>query len=240
VSDFTLFPAIDLRRGRVVRLAQGDPARETAYDNQASAVARRWREAGAEWLHVVNLDGALGDDEAKNRAALALLLELDGVRIQLGGGIRKVSAVERWLELGAARVVLGTAAVENPEVIARAVRRFGSSAVAVGIDVREGFVRIRGWRRQAPVRAGDMARSMADLGVETLIFTNIARDGVGAGVDIAATKGLATVGGVEVIASGGVASLEDIRAVKKAGLAGVIVGRALYEGAFSLAEALAC
>ncbi|MDX1614239.1 MAG: 1-(5-phosphoribosyl)-5-[(5-phosphoribosylamino)methylideneamino]imidazole-4-carboxamide isomerase [Candidatus Promineifilaceae bacterium] len=240
MTDFTIFPAIDLRRGRVVRLAQGDPTRETEYDTQALAVASRWREAGATWLHMVNLDGAMGEDDAENRAAMRRLVNLAGVQVQVGGGVRTVAGVEAWLELGAARVVLGTAAAETPHVVERAVREYGSSTVAVGIDAREGFVRVRGWRERVAVEPVEMARRMADLGVQTVIFTNILRDGVGTGVDIAASEGIAAAADVDVIASGGVATLDDVRAVKAAGLAGVIVGRALYEGAFSLKEALAC
>ena len=236
MGDFTIYPAIDLRDGRVVRLAQGDPDRETAYDNQPLAVARRWQAAGAMWLHVVNLDGAFGEGGRKNVTALARILTT-GLRVQFGGGVRDLVTVRRVLDLGVSRVVLGTVAVENPAVVEAALADFGPERLAVGIDARDGYVRTRGWREAAPLKAADLAQQWASIGGRWLVFTDIARDGMGSGVNVDATAALAQATGLTVIASGGVASLDDVQRVKSAGLHGVIIGRALYEGQVSLEAA---
>ena len=237
MDDFTIYPAIDLREGRVVRLAQGDPDRETAYDTQPLAVARRWQAAGAAWLHVVNLDGAFGEGGRKNVTALARILTT-GMRVQFGGGVRDLETVRRVLDMGVARVVLGTVAVENPTVVERTLADFGPERLAVGIDARDGYVRTRGWREAAPLTALELAQQWAALGGRWLIYTDIARDGMSSGVNVEATAALAQATGLSVIASGGVADLEDVRQVKAAGLAGVIIGRALYEGRVDLEAAL--
>ncbi len=236
MSNFTIYPAIDLREGRVVRLAQGDPDRETAYDIQPLAVARRWQAAGAVWLHVVNLDGAFGEGGRKNVTALARILTT-GLKVQFGGGVRDLETVRRVLDMGVARVVLGTVAVENPAVVEQALADFGPERLAVGIDARDGYVRTRGWREAAPLTALELAQQWATLGGRWLIFTDIARDGMGSGVNVEATAALAQATGLHVIASGGVATLEDVRRVKAAGLHGVIIGRALYEGHIDLEAA---
>jgi len=245
MSDFTIYPAIDLREGRVVRLAQGDPDRETAYDTQPLAVARRWQAAGAAWLHVVNLDGAFGEGASpelveggrKNVTALARILAT-GMQVQFGGGVRDLETVRRVLDMGVARVVLGTVAVENPAVVERALADFGPERLAVGIDARDGYVRTRGWREAAPLTALDLAQQWAALGGRWLIFTDITRDGMSSGVNVEATAALAQATGLAVIASGGVATLDDVQRVKAAELHGVIIGRALYEGRVSLEAAL--
>ncbi len=237
MNDFTIYPAIDLREGRVVRLAQGDPDRETAYDTQPLAVARRWQAAGAAWLHVVNLDGAFGEGGRKNVTALARILTT-GMRVQFGGGVRDLETVRRVLDMGVARVVLGTVAVENPAVVERALADFGPERLAVGIDARDGYVRTRGWREAAPLTALELAQQWAALGGRWLIFTDIARDGMSSGVNVEATAALAQATGLAVIASGGVATLDDVQRVKVAGLHGVIIGRALYEGQINLEVAL--
>lgn len=243
MDDFTIYPAIDLREGRVVRLAQGDPDRETAYGNQPLAMARRWQAAGAEWLHVVNLDGAFGEGGRKNVTALARILTT-GMQVQFGGGVRDLKTVRRVLDMGVARVVLGTVAVENPSVVEAALADFGPERLAVGIDARDGYVRTRGWREAAPLKAADLAQQWADMGGRWLIFTDIARDGMGSGVNVDATAALAQVTGLSVIASGGVATLDDVQRVKNDGLSGgprlrgVIIGRALYEGQIDLEMAL--
>jgi phosphoribosylformimino-5-aminoimidazole carboxamide ribotide isomerase len=237
MDTFTIYPAIDLREGRVVRLAQGDPGRETAYGNQPLAVARRWQAAGAAWLHVVNLDGAFGEGGRKNVTALARILTT-GLKVQFGGGVRDLETVRRLLDMGVSRVVMGTVAVENPSVVEAALASFGAERLAVGIDARDGYVRTRGWREVAPLTALELAQQWAALGGRWLIFTDIARDGMGSGVNVEATAGLAQDTGLSVIASGGVATLADVQGVKEAGLCGVIVGRALYEGQVSLEAAL--
>lgn len=238
MNDFTIYPAIDLRQGRVVRLRQGDPDRQTTYDDGALATARRWKEAGARWLHVVNLDGALGEAGRRNGAALARILTA-GLPVQFGGGLRDLADIRRALGLGVARVVLGTVAVEEPELVREALAEFGPERVVVGIDARDGLVRVRGWQAATPLRAEALARRWAEMGGRWLVFTDIARDGVGGGVNVEATAALSRETGLRVVASGGVAGLEDVRRVLQAGLDGVIVGRALYDGALDLAEALA-
>ena len=237
MNDFTIYPAIDLRRGQVVRLVQGDPGRETAYADDALAVARRWQRAGATWLHVVNLDGAFGDAGDANLEALSRILTT-GLRVQFGGGLRDLPAIRRALELGVERVVLGTVAVEEPALLEAALADFGPSRIAVAIDARDGWVRTRGWQHAGDIRAGALAARWAGMGGRWLIFTDIARDGTGGSVNVAATAALAEATGLRVIASGGVGALDDLRRVREVGLAGVIVGRALYEGQIDLSEAL--
>lgn len=239
MNTFTVYPAIDLRGGRVVRLQEGDPNRQTAYSDDPAEVAARWRAAAATWMHVVDLDAALGEDAAANRRALAAILRLGG-RVQFGGGVRTADVVAGLLDLGVSRVVLGTAAVENPDLVAQALARFGPEAVAVAIDVRNGRVRTRGWQAESGLDAVAFACQLATLGLQTAIYTDIARDGLGTGVNVAASRRLAEASGLDVIASGGVASLADVRAVRDAGLSGVIIGRALYEGRVDLEEALRC
>jgi phosphoribosylformimino-5-aminoimidazole carboxamide ribotide isomerase len=235
--NFTIYPAIDLRGGRVVRLQEGDPNRMTVYSDDPLETVQRWMEAGSEWVHVVNLDGAFGVKDAKNRLALEKMLE-SGARIQFGGGMRSLDGIERAVKLGVSRVVLGTIAVEHPEIVAAALDRFGEEKVAVGIDAREGLVRIRGWQESGGVAATDLAVQMRELGLRTVIFTDVSRDGVGRGLNIQATRQLADQSRLDVIASGGVRFLEDVKAAFDADLCGVIIGRALYDGTVSLREAI--
>lgn len=239
--SFTVYPAIDLRLGKVVRLQEGDPARLTNYSDDPAQVANRWLEAGAHWLHVVNLDGAFGESDDVNQEALEKILNIAkrfDACVQFGGGMRSLETIERTLKLGVSRVVLGTISLEQPQVVADALKRFGAEQIAVGIDARDGLVRVRGWKEGSSVSTSDLALQMRALGVRTVIFTDISRDGLGSGLHIAVTKRLAVVSGLDVIASGGVHTLEDVIAVREANLAGVIVGRALYEGTVDLKEAL--
>ena len=243
--NFTVFPAIDLRKGKVVRLAQGDPTRETVYGDDPAAMAQRWKSEGADWLHVVNLDGAFGatfsttssTGAVPNAEALQAILAV-GVKVQFGGGLREQEHVRRALEAGVGRVVLGTSAVEKPELVDWALREFGAGRVAVGIDARAGRVRVRGWSEETAISALELGRRLRDHGLEWCIFTDVALDGMGGGVNVAASDELARQTGLSVIASGGAAGLEDVRRVQAAGLAGIIVGRALYEGQLRLREAL--
>lgn len=235
--SFTIYPAIDLRGGKVVRLKEGDPARMTAYSDDPAETARRWLETGTSWLHVVNLDGAFGESDAANRSALEKILKLE-VQVQFGGGMRSLAAVERALELGVSRAVLGTIAIEQPEVVEAALKKFGAEKVAVGIDAREGLVRVRGWKDNSGISATDLALQMRTLGLRTVIFTDVSRDGLGSGLNIPSTRGLMEASGLDVIASGGVHTLADVNAARDANLAGVIIGRALYEGTIDLKEAL--
>ena len=234
---FTIFPSIDLRGGLVVRLAQGDPARQTVYGDDPAAVAERWQVEGAQWLHVVNLDGSFGADGTANAAALRAILAV-GLKVQLGGGLRDRDGLTRAIEAGAARVVIGTAAVEQPELVDWAVETFGPERVAAGIDAWAGQVRVRGWTGEAGLTAIELGRRMRGQGVETCIHTDVERDGLGGGVNVAASVELAAATGLRVIASGGIGEASDVRRVRAAGLAGVIIGRALHDGRISLREML--
>lgn len=234
---FILYPAIDLRYGQVVRLKFGDPEQQTVFSEYPVAIAQKWRDAGAEWLHIVSLDGAFAETGAANWPVLSAFTQL-GVKVQFGGGIRSLADIERALQAGVSRVVLGTVAVEEPELVAAALQQFSPTAIAIGIDARDGWVKTRGWQTDTPLTALELGQRMADLGVQTLIHTDIGRDGVLVGVNAAASAQLAQATGCQVIASGGVASLADVRAAHQANLSGLIIGRALYEGQVDLREAL--
>lgn len=239
--SFTIYPAIDLRAGKVVRLKEGDPARMTAYSDDPADTARRWLSAGANWLHVVNLDGAFGESDSANLSALKTILEVAkelNAKVQFGGGIRSLDAMDAALSLGVYRAILGTIAVENPGLVADALTRFGADHIAVGIDARDGLVRVRGWKDGSGISANDLAVQMRTLGLRTVIYTDVSRDGLGSGLNIPATRQLADVSGLDVIASGGVHTLDDVMAARDAGLAGAIIGRALYEGSVILKDAL--
>lgn len=243
-----LFPAIDLRRGRCVRLKQGDPAAETVFGDDPAAMARQWAAQGAQWLHVVNLDGAFGDADLPAGAAMPINLQrLAEMRqavdtpIQFGGGLRGLTDIELALALGATRVVLGTAAAQHPEMVQAALARFGSERIVVGIDARAGQVVTHGWAETSGVAAAELATAMQRLGVLRVVYTDISRDGMLSGVNVAATAALARASGLKVIASGGVRDVVDIAALaaqRAAGIEGVIIGQALYTGALSLTAAL--
>ena len=232
-AAFTVYPAIDLRAGRVVRLQQGDPLRETGYSGTPLQIAQQWLAAGAAWLHVVNLDGAFGDDGAANALALASILR-SGARVQFGGGLRTLPAIEQALQLGVERVVLGTVAATEPALVAAALAQFGAHRIAAGIDARAGEVRIKGWAAGTGGSASALAATLQAQGVRTIIFTDVERDGMQQGLNLSATCALAQSSGLQVIASGGVQAASDVHAARAAGLAGVIVGRALYEGQVQL------
>lgn len=234
-----IYPAIDLRRGRVVRLSQGDDARATVYAEDPVAQAERFAAAGARWIHVVDLDRAFGDGDSS--AAVAAIARRVGatVRLQVGGGLRTVDAVRAALNAGAARAVIGTAAVTDPALVPAALAAVGAAAIAVGIDARNGQVALRGWVETSALTAHDVASRVAQAGVGTVVYTDIARDGMLGGPDVDGARALAALG-LDVIASGGIGALDDVRAVAAAGLAGAIVGRALYERKLTLEDALAC
>lgn len=234
-----LYPAIDLRGGRVVRLAQGEAARETSYGDDPTVQAQHFVDAGATWLHVVDLDRAFGSGD--NDAAIAAILARVGgrVRVQVGGGVRDVARAERLFTLGVTRVVIGTAAVDRPELVREIAALGGSARVAVGIDARDGLVAVRGWVETSTLRAEELAVRVAGEGAGTIVHTDIARDGMLVGPDVAGSRALQARCGLPVIASGGIGGLDDLRAVRDAGLGGSIVGRALYEGKFTLGDALA-
>lgn len=241
MQPFTIFPAIDLLHGQVVRLQEGDPQRQTTYSADPAEISGRWLAAGAGWLHVVNLDGAFDQPDSANQEALdaiILLAKLKSARVQFGGGLRTVEAVEALLAHGLERAILGTMAVEKPENISKLVKQWGSERIAVSLDARDGLVQVHGWKSSGGVSALQVARDLAEAGLRWLIYTDIRRDGLLQGLNLESTFQIAVQTGINVIASGGVACEEDILNARSAGLAGVIVGKALYEGKIDLAKLL--
>jgi phosphoribosylformimino-5-aminoimidazole carboxamide ribotide isomerase len=236
-----VIPAIDLRGGRCVRLTQGDYARETVYDGDPADMARRWRDLGARRLHVVDLDGARSG-EAVNAAAVRAIVAAVEIPVELGGGVRSLEAVERWLQEGVDRVYLGTAAVTEPGLVVEACRRFPGQ-VAAAADARDGRIAVSGWEVSTGEGVIDFARRVMEAGVTALTYTNVSLDGTFAGPDITGVKRLIealTGDGTQIILAGGVGSVQDVeRAAAVPGLDGVIIGRALYEGRVDLEEALA-
>ncbi len=232
-----VFPAIDLKAGQVVRLAEGDMSRATIYGDDPAAQAVSFAAAGAEWLHVVDLDGAFAGQSVNGGVVAGILQKFAG-KVQLGGGIRDRAGVERWLDLGVTRVVIGTAALRDPDFV-RSAARDNPDAVVVAVDARDGFVATEGWADVSDVSVVDLARRFEDAGVAALLFTDIGRDGLLKGCNVEATVALAEAVSIPVIASGGVAGIDDIHAlVGQPGIEGVITGRALYDGRLDLAEAL--
>jgi phosphoribosylformimino-5-aminoimidazole carboxamide ribotide isomerase len=232
-----LLPAIDIRNGRVVRLSQGERARQTVYGEDPLAVAETFVQQGARWIHLVDLDRAFGTGD--NEPAVRRIAERlsTSVRLQLGGGLRSLEAIRTVLDLGLSRVVIGTAAAVDSSFVPGIVSALGTGRLAVAIDVREGWVAIRGWHQTSNQRADELARQVVRDGIETVIYTDIRRDGMLSGPDLAGATALQSVG-AHVIVSGGVAGGSDIRAACQAGLSGVIVGKALYEARLTLSEAL--
>ena len=233
-----LYPAIDLKDGQCVRLVQGDMDRATVFGDDPAAQARVFADAGAEWLHLVDLNGAFAGHPVNGGAVEAIVQQVR-IPVQLGGGIRDMETIEMWLAKGLARVILGTVAVEDPDLVRRAARAFPGQ-VAVGIDARGGRVATKGWATETEMTVTDLARSFQDAGVAALIYTDINRDGAMGGPNLPATAALARAVTIPVIASGGVSTLGDLIALRDTGvIAGAISGRALYEGAIDLGQALA-
>ena len=232
-----IYPAIDISGGRCVRLTQGLMNQKTEYGDPA-AMARNWAKQGARWLHVVDLDGAFAGESRNIEAVRGIIREAASLSVQLGGGIRALEDIERWLEAGVSRVILGTAAIESPEMVREAVDRFGACRVACGIDAKAGYAAVRGWTRSTGQTPLELAGDMKRRGVLTIIYTDISRDGALTGPNVAATRELVITSGMEIIGSGGVVDLSDIGALREAGCAGVIVGKALYEGRFELKDAI--
>lgn len=238
-APFALYPAIDLRRGRCVRLEKGELERETVYGDDPLAVARSFADAGAEWVHVVDLDAAFG--AGSNRALIRELVAATPLKVQTGGGLRSEADLEEVLETGAARAVIGTAAIENPELVRRAVERWGSERIAVGLDARGRRPAARGWTEESGTDLFDLAASMVALGARTLVHTDIERDGMMAGPNLDLSAELTAASGAEVIVSGGMSGMDDVEAAAGAagrGIAGAIIGKALYEGRIGLIEAV--
>ena len=232
-----VYPAIDIRHGRVVRLVYGDPSRETVYGDDPARVAVRWKSAGARWLHVVNLDGALG--EAMLSLDTLRVLAKVGLPIQFGGGMRTLEDVQQALSAGATRVILGTMAVQQPEVAGEAVERFGAEAITVALDAKDGKVATHGWQEVSAWNPVELGQRFAEDGVQHVLYTDVSRDGNLSGVNVEATARLADRTRLSVIASGGVASLDDIVALRESGnISGVVIGEALYSDTFTLEHAI--
>jgi phosphoribosylformimino-5-aminoimidazole carboxamide ribotide isomerase len=233
-----LFPAIDIRSGRVVRLSQGEATRQTIYGSDPAAVAEGFADQGARWIHVVDLDRAF--DQGDNEISVRRILERVGgrVRIQVGGGYRSLQRISQGVALGVDRVVIGTAAAMDPGFLATVTAEISGDLLAVGVDARDGWVAVRGWTETSTLTPAELAGRALDGGISTLIYTDVTRDGMLEGPDVAGAVALQRRG-ARVIASGGVSSLDDLRRIAGAGLEGAIVGRALYEGRFTLPEALA-
>ena len=233
-----LYPAIDLKDGQAVRLLRGDMAKSTVFNHDPAAQAMEFVNAGCDWLHLVDLNGAF-EGEPVNAAPVEAILKQTKTPAQLGGGIRDMATIERWLDKGLARVILGTIAVENPALVRQAAKAFPDQ-VAVGIDARNGRVATKGWAEETNVMVTELAKSFEDAGVAAIIYTDINRDGAMQGPNIDATAALANAVSIPVIASGGVSSLEDLIALRDCGapLNGAISGRALYDGALNLGQAL--
>lgn len=234
-----IFPAIDICGGRCVRLTEGRFDQETVFADDPSEMAARWSAAGAEYLHVVDLDGALAG-AGRNLPAIKKILEHAAMPVQVGGGIRTLAAAAKLLDMGVSRVILGSVAVRDPKLVAAACKQFPGQVV-VGIDAKDGKAAIEGWGVSGGIDAVELAQKMAACGVEHIIFTDISRDGKLSGVNVEATAVLARKSGVKIIASGGVASLEDIRSLQQYagdGIEGCIIGKAIYTGAVDLKEAL--
>jgi phosphoribosylformimino-5-aminoimidazole carboxamide ribotide isomerase len=237
---FSLYPAIDLKGGQVVRLKRGEMDQATIYADDPAAQARLFIEAGFSWVHMVDLDGAFAGKPANAAAVRAIIAAVPGAKLQLGGGIRTMETAEAWLAAGVSRIILGSAAVKDPD-FARAACRAFPGRVALGIDARDGMVATEGWAETSDVSATDLARRFEDSGAAAVIYTDIARDGMLSGVNVAATAALARAVRLPVIASGGVAGVEDITALREAGagIEGAILGRALYDGRIEPKLALA-
>lgn len=234
-----VIPAIDLKEGNCVRLEQGEMNRDTVFSDNPAEQALKWQEAGAELLHLVDLDGAFAG-VPKNKAAIEAIIKAISIPAQLGGGIRDIATIEAYLSLGLSRVIIGTAAQRNPELVVEACQKFPGQIV-VGIDAKNGMVAVQGWAELTDISAVDLARKFEDCGVAAIIYTDISRDGMMGGPNLEATKALAEAISIPVIASGGVSSLKDIEnlmAIEASGVTGAITGKAIYTGAINLREAI--
>lgn len=234
-----IFPAIDIRGGKCVRLLKGDFNQETVFSDSPADMARKWQAQGAEYLHLVDLDGALAGS-SQNLAAIKEILQVVDIPTELGGGIRSMEQIDKLLTMGITRVILGSVAVKNPDLVREACAKYGERIV-VGIDAKDGIVAVEGWGKSGDIGVVELAKKMKDAGVKTIIYTDISRDGTLSGVNVEATVKLAQESGVKIVASGGVKSLEDIKALKKqeaVGIEGVIAGKSIYMGTLDLAAAI--
>ena len=235
-----IIPAIDIKQGRCVRLLQGEMDKETVFSDDPAAMARRWEDEGAELIHVVDLDGAV-EKKPKNLDAIRAIVRQAGIPIQVGGGIRDMETIGMYFDIGVKRVVIGSEAVHNPDLVRQACGKW-PGRIVVGIDARGGMVAIEGWTQTTDVPAGELGKQFENAGVAAINFTDIERDGMRSGPNIEATRDLARAVNIDVVASGGVSSMQDIESLaplEADGVVGVISGRALYDGSLDLREALA-
>ncbi len=235
-----IFPAIDIRGGKCVRLFKGDFAQETVFGDKPEEMAAKWQAQGGKFLHLVDLDGALAG-KSQNLDTIKKIIAAVDIPVELGGGIRTMENIDEVLALGVRRVILGSVAVKNPELVKEACKKYGDRIV-VGIDAKDGIVAVDGWGVSGNVDAVELAKKMAEAGVKTIIYTDISRDGTLSGVNVEATARLARESGINVVASGGVSDLEDIKALlpyEEDGIEGVIVGKSIYTGSLDLKEAIA-
>ena len=232
-----ILPAIDIRGGQCVRLYKGDFATAEKVAEDPIATAQSFAEAGAAWLHTVDLDGAV-EGRPVNKAVFEQIVRRTPLKVEVGGGIRNMDTIAAYLDAGVSRVILGSAALNDPAWVAEAIELFGSDAIAVGIDARDGMVQAQGWLAASTVHYIDLARAMTEIGVETIIFTDISRDGTLAGPNLEQLTALQAAVGGQIVASGGIRDLEDIKALRAAGLYGAICGKSLYKGTLDLVQAI--
>ncbi|NMB54167.1 MAG: 1-(5-phosphoribosyl)-5-[(5-phosphoribosylamino)methylideneamino]imidazole-4-carboxamide isomerase [Leptolinea sp.] len=241
MTDFIIFPAIDLRNGQVVRLSQGDPNRQKIYSADPASVARSMLEQGAAWLHVVNLDAAFGEASEANWQALATILDTAkkyNGRVQCGGGLHSVEQVEVILSAGIDRAIIGSLAVRSPETVKRLLQKFGPERIAVSLDGRQKKVMVAGWQQASEIGVFELSRDLKEMGLSWLVYTDIERDGLQTGSDVETTTALARDTGLNIIASGGVCTPHEVKQLRDQGVAGAIIGRALYEATVCLPDLL--
>lgn len=232
-----LYPAIDLKDGQCVRLRQGEFKEVTVYSNSPEEVALGWQSQGATFLHLVDLDGALAG-RSVNEEVIKRIVNALSIPVEIGGGIRSEEAVSAMLSLGVQRVIIGTKAVENPEFLGDMVKKFGADRIVAGVDAKDGLVAVEGWEKVSQVTASQLCGKMKEYGVKHIVYTDIARDGMLSGPNVAYTKKLTEETGLDIIASGGMSSMEDLRRLYEAGVSGAIIGKALYEKRIVLKEAI--
>lgn len=232
-----IYPAVDIKNGKCVRLKQGNFDAVTVYEQNPVIAAKKWIEKGATYLHIVDLDGAK-EGISENEQIIAEIAKLSNVPVQTGGGVRSLKDIERKLQKGVSRVILGTVAVRQPELVKQAVEKFGSDKIVVGIDAKEGYVAIAGWEEMSNVSALDLCLKMKEYGVKTIIYTDIAKDGMMSGINLEATKELIEKTGMHIIASGGISNMADLENVQKINAHGVIIGKALYQQTLDLEQVI--
>lgn len=232
-----IYPAIDLKEGHVVRLQEGDPSRKTIFNESPKDAAKEWQSQGAEWIHIVNLDGAL-DEKNDNISAVKDIVDL-GINVQFGGGLRSMEDIQNALKLGVSRVVLGTIAAQQPDIVREAVDKFGSEKICVALDARDGKIATHGWTTLSEMTPESLGKEMVKIGVQHALFTDVSRDGLMEGGNVDATIDLARKTGLKIIASGGISRVNEVRALAGSHIvAGAVIGMALYRGLFTLSDAL--